>query len=170
MTEKTRAAPKSRKRRTRKPRGEVVFYVVEIESWDWSFWFGVSNMPELDGPFDDYRHLNMLGRMIRPAKYAGQQIRVSFLPNENLNPDRREKLKPKAIGGITTRKGDLSAVLSMPADVLPALLTMAMADRLHYLTMDGEKPRYGQGELKSFRLDMTYDEDGLPDEEPGRKS
>lgn len=165
MTKALRTTPKRKKRRTDKPSNEIVFYVVEIESWDWSFWFGVSNMPEYDGPYDDYRHLNIFGKVLRPQKYAGEQIRVSFLPNEHLNRGQREKSDPIAIGSIEARKGKMSAVVSMPADVLPALLTMATADQLRYIVMDGEKPRYGHGSLKSFRLDMTYDEDDLPADE-----
>ena len=56
----------------------------------------------------------------------------------------------------------MSGVFSMPSDALPSLLTMATAGRLRYVVMQGEKLRYGQASMKSFRFEMKIDEDDLP--------
>ena len=154
-----------KKRARRKPRAENIYYVVEVDEWDWSFWFGVSNMPDWSGPYDDYRHLDFKGRMLRPTKLKGEAVSLHFLPTRELNEGNREKIKSVSIGTMNTRRGQMDAVLSMPADVLPSLLTMATAEQLRYIVMQGEKPRYGRAMLLSFRFETRLDEDDLPDDE-----
>jgi hypothetical protein len=79
-------SPPRRKRPPRRPKTDPVYYVVAIEDGDWGFWFGVSNMPERNGPYDDYRHLNLRGRLLRPA-----QIQVRRSQAMNLSVKRADE-------------------------------------------------------------------------------
>jgi hypothetical protein len=165
MAREVKKAPVRKKRARRRPRVETVYYVVAIEDWDWSLWFGVSNMPEREGPYDDYRHLNLRGTLQRPSKLKCDAVELHFLPDKRLNEGERERHQPVSIGHLNLRSGQMYGVMSMPADALPLLLTMATAEKLRYVVMHGEKFRYGNANLKSFRVEMNIDEDDLPAEE-----
>ena len=106
-------APKKspvRKKRARRPRVDPVYYVVEIQEWDWSFWFGVSNMPERNGPYDDYRHLVLYGKLLRPSKVKAESVELSFLPNQHLNEGQRERDQPRSVGHHHLPRGSMSGV------------------------------------------------------------
>lgn len=159
---------KSRPRRKRpqgRPKNDPVYYVVAVEDWDWGFWFGVSNMPERNGPYDDYRHLNLRGRLLRPAKLKCEKVELHILPDKRLDEGVREQNRPVSIGHINLRKARMDGILSMPADALPLLLTLATAEKLRFMVMQGERLRYGSAAIKSFRVEMNIGEDDLPDEE-----
>ncbi|KRD72069.1 hypothetical protein ASE60_22700 [Ensifer sp. Root278] len=164
MTTEAKKTPARKKRTRRRKRVDPVYYIVEVQEWDWSFWFGVSNMPERYGPYDDYRHLVFCGKLLRPSKVKAESVELSFLPNQHLNEGQRERDQPLSIGHLSVHRRSMSGVLSMPADALPSLLTMATAGRLRYVVMQGEKLHYGQASLKSFRFEMKIDEDDLPPE------
>lgn len=61
-----RASPKTKRKTLRKrTSNEEVKYVIEINSWDWGFWFGVTNTPHISGGhYDDYRHLEISGTFV----------------------------------------------------------------------------------------------------------
>ncbi|MDH0869807.1 hypothetical protein [Agrobacterium pusense] len=83
--------PKLKQRRKRSSYDEVR-YVVEIQDWDWGFWFGITNAPHISGGhYDDYRHLEISGTIIAPRKYAGRAVELVFLP------DRRFTIKAVAL-------------------------------------------------------------------------
>lgn len=164
MATTAKISPARKKRTRRRSRVEPVYYVVEIQEWDWSFWFGVSNMPEHNGPYDDYRHLVLFGKLLRPSKVKAESVELSFLPNQHLNEGQREHDQPRAIGHLSLHRGAMSGVFSMPADALPSLLVMATAERLRYVVMQGEKLHYGQASVKSFRFETKIGEDDLPPE------
>jgi hypothetical protein len=66
---KPKAAGK-RKRRRRAPRAEYVDYVVEIESWDWSYWLALNMERHPLDPYHEHRHLQIKGRLLRPTGHG----------------------------------------------------------------------------------------------------
>jgi hypothetical protein len=42
---------------------------------------------------------------------------------------------------------------------------MLIGDRLHYAVMTGDKLRYRHGRIRSFRLQMSMEEDDMPADE-----
>ncbi len=165
MAKAAQKTPARRKRPRGRPRVETVYYVVEVEDWDWSLWFGVSTMPEREGPFDDYRHLNLRGKLLRPSKLRCETVELHFLPDKRLNEGEQERNRPLSVGHLNLRSGRMYGVMSMPTDALPPLLTIATAGRLRYVVMQGERLRYGNAGVKSFRVEMNIDEDDLPVDE-----
>lgn len=152
-------------RQRSKAQEEAVYYVVELSDWDWSFMFGVSNARNIDhGPYSDYRHLHLYGKLLRPANLKTASVELTFLPNPELNEARRDKHEPRFIGSLSLHHGKLDALLSMPADVLPDVLQMLIANRFRYAVLDGTKLRYRQGEVRSLRLEMKIEDDDLPPE------
>lgn len=74
------SATQSKKwRRSQRKAEEIVTYAIEIEDWDWSYSFGL-NSPKDDDPCFDFRHLDILGRVLRPTKLKAQKARITLLP------------------------------------------------------------------------------------------
>jgi hypothetical protein len=87
-----------RKSRPGRPRIEFASYVLEIKEWDWSFSFGVNEMPNRDGPYSDFRHLHLRGNLVCPNRIKAENVELTFLPDHDLNEDKRERHEPKAVG------------------------------------------------------------------------
>jgi hypothetical protein len=158
---KVKVSRKKSKRRVEKH----VYYVVEILGWEWSFMFGVSNAPQISGgPYDDYRHLMVHGKLIRPTRLQERSLELNLLPDERLNKEHRQNDHPTLIGHLSFH-GRPSALMSVPADALPTLLTMLIAEKFKYVVLHGSALRYRQTDLQSLRFEMQIDEEDLPDEE-----
>jgi hypothetical protein len=69
------AARKRKRRKQTRRRNETVYYVVAIQSWDWSFYFsaGQSQHPS-DQRYHEYRHLQVTGMLIRPARQRSKAV------------------------------------------------------------------------------------------------
>lgn len=147
----------------RRAKSDCVYYTIEIQDWHWSFWFGVSRTRYFSGgPYDDYRHLVVKGKLLAPAKMNVRSIELSFLPSQKLNEGYRENDEPITIGSLSLLRGYLTGRLSMPADILPSLLTIATAGRLRYVIIQGDKLFRGHGRMNNFRFETTLDPDDIP--------
>ena len=157
---KARVSRKKSKRRVE----EHVYYVVEILGWEWSFMFGVSNAPDISGgPYDDYRHLKIEGRLIRPSRLRDRSVELVFLPDERLDRENRQNDRPMLVGHLSFH-GSPNALMSMPADALPSVLAMLIAAKFKYVVLHGSVLRYRQTDLQSFRFEMQISDEDLPDE------
>lgn len=164
---KTEDAPakKARKRPGRKPRELPTWYVVAIENWEWSYSFGINRMKDRPEPYGDYRHLHLIGTLLRPSKVKADTVRVVFIPNEAYNSDQWERHRaPQHVGSVTLHRGKFEALCSMPADALPAVLSVLGTGRIKYAVLEGTKLHYGNADIHNYRLDMTMDDDDLPPE------
>jgi hypothetical protein len=155
--------PANRKRARKKASAEAVYYVVEIEDWDWSLSFGLQSMRGHEDPYSDYRHLNMRGKLIRPSKLECHKVELSFLPDTRLNEDMRKQHTPVSVGSLNLCQGNMYGLLCIPSDAVSPLLTIATAGELRYIVMHGDKLRYGSARIKGFRVEMHIDEDDLGD-------
>lgn len=163
--DRTTAAPAkktARKRPGRKPRELPTWYVVAVESWEWSYSFGIQRMKDRPEPYDDYRHLHLTGTLLRPAKLKVETVRLIFLPDEAYNRDKWDRHKRPHVGSVSLHRGRFEALCSMPANALAPILTMLAADKIKYAVLDGAKLRYGHADITHYRLDMSMDEDDLP--------
>ena len=152
------------RRKPKRRTSDHVYYVVEIVGWDWSLMFGVSNAPHISGgPYDDYRHLKIQGRLIRPSRLQGRSLELIFLPDERLNREHRQNDRPTLIGHLSFH-GQPNALMSIPADALPSLLSILTAEKFRFVVLHGSVLRYRQTDLQSFRFEMQIDDEDLPDE------
>lgn len=142
-----------------------VFYVVEIESWDWSYSFGLDESRHADEPYQEFRHLNVMGKLLRPQKVKADAVEVTLMPDARLKEESRKRDEPRAVGSLILSRGLLQALLSFPADALEPVLQTLIAGKLRYVTIDGSPLHYRQGLVKHFSLDSSYDPTGLPPEE-----
>jgi hypothetical protein len=153
------------RRRARKARAETISYIVEIKDWNWEFSFGVNTMKDRGDPYLDFRHLEVQGKLLRPSKIKVDEVEVTFLPDPRLNETERKRDQPQAVGSFHIHHGALQFLMPMPADALPCVLQMIIAGRMRYVEMDGDRPRYRQGRIRSYRLVRDHDPNSLrPDE------
>jgi hypothetical protein len=157
-----------RKRRPRKvPKqrhDEHVYYMLEVLSWNWSFWFGVAlDRRHTTDPYDDYRHLTVQGRFLRPAKLKDKTIELVFIPKKELNQERRQNDRPPHIGFMNLHR-EAQAIFSLPADTLPSLLPMLIGAKFRHIVLHGTSLRYQQASVHSFRFEMQINEDDWPSE------
>ena len=160
VTKSDKKAPRGR-RRTH-PRNERVDYVLEIKDWDWSFSFGLNYKPERDGPYYDFRHLELRGDLIRPKKISASGAAFTLLPDLRLNEDQRDRHVWKGVGSVRRSRGTVSGLLSVPADVLPLLLQMLIAHRFRYLSLSGERLHYGHATIRTYTIETTIDDEDMP--------
>lgn len=147
----SKTRPKPRKRRE----GPVT-YDIRIEAWEWSYSFGVSHRPQQGkDPYEDFRHLHLNGTLIRPTHIKSKKVTVMLLPDAALDPERRSRNTPTAIGSISAGRGEIGILLSIPADALTNILIMLTADKFQFVSLEGTKLHYGQGMITYLRLDMT---------------
>ena len=163
--ETPKKAKPRKKSRHRNPRAEFISYVLEIKEWDWSFSFGVNVRQDRDGPYFDFRHLHLRGTLIRPTRIKAERAELTFLPDHDLKEDKRERHEPKCVGSLQLYRGHLMGLLSIPADVLSPVLQMMIADRFRFAVLHGERLRYGRALIRSYRLEMTVEEDDMPPDE-----
>jgi hypothetical protein len=147
---------------TRKDGNE--YFVVPIERWNWSFSYGLNDVPGLrPGTYVDYRHLYVFGDFLRPRRLAGQRVELSFVPSgASEEPTSPPLVKPDRIGNLWSdppRKRFL-AVLSMPGDALASVLTMLVAKRLRYVVLIGSRLSRDGSAVRHYSLEA--DDENLP--------
>ena len=52
---------------TDEPLSAAVHHILEIKDWDWVFSFGANESGDIDGPYWDYRHLELRCTMLGPG-------------------------------------------------------------------------------------------------------
>lgn len=164
MTETATKKPVRRKRRGGRPRKEWFYYVVEITGWDWSFSFSVNTMKHFEGPYLDFRHVQLFGKLVRPSKANVTSVEVTLLPDARLDAGARGRHEPTMVGSVQLNRGRFQGLISIPTDVVGPILQMLIADRFRVVVMEGDKLRYGHAVIRSFRLDTRLEEDDLPSE------
>jgi hypothetical protein len=160
----TEPKPKAvrKKTRRRKPPEEFVDYVVEIESWDWSYWLALNTLRDPLDPYHEHRHLQIKGRMFRQTGLKTDRVEVSLFPTINLEEERRKELKPLALGALESYPDRIEATLGIPSDALVPMLQMLTAGRLRFVVLKGTKFRYRSARLHRFSLSAALGEDDVP--------
>lgn len=158
VPEPKQKAPRKARRR-RKPPEEFVHYIVEIESWDFSYWLALNTLRNALDPYHEHQHVGIKGRLLRPTGLKSDRIGVSLFPSIALEEERRKDLKPIAVGTIEAYPDRLDASLSIPWDALTPILQMLIAERLKFIVMRGSKFRYRSARLHSYTLGTKLEGD-----------
>lgn len=145
-------------RRKRAAHTETASYVLEIATWNWSLSFGVDATRDRSDPYSDCWHLEIEGRLLQSRAPPTETARCTLLPDVRLNEGNRASHDPKVVGSVNLRRGAFDALLSMPADAIPATLIVLSAGRMRYVVMDAERLRYGRSMIRHFRIDSVFDD------------
>ncbi|WP_271557606.1 hypothetical protein [Bradyrhizobium sp. CCBAU 45394] len=166
------AEPKPSRRvkgkRRRKPREEIVDYVVEIDGWDWGYAFSL-NMERLPiDPYHEFRHLQIKGRLLAPTEPKTDRVEISLLPSPELVEEKRKELTPIALGSLSLGPDGVLGNIGIPWDALTPILQMLIAGRFKFVLMRGTRFRPRSAKLNSLRLETKLTEDDpLPEEGVG---
>jgi hypothetical protein len=157
---KTNAVKKKKRRRV--PREEFVDYVAAIEDWEWSYSLLLNTEKHPVDPYHEFRHLVIIGRLLRPTGLKTDKVEVSLLPSVEMNHGQRRDHEPLALGSLETYDDRIVGLISIPTDVLPPILQMLMGERFKFVSMSGTKFHYRRARLHGFRLEMDMTEDDMP--------
>jgi hypothetical protein len=120
---KPKAAKKKKRRRA--PPEEIICYVVEITGWDWGYSLslnaGIGKYRD-DDPYLEFRHLLIIGRLLRPSGLKTDAVEVSLLPSADMSEERRKDCKPIALGALDVYPDMIKGSIGIPADALPPIL------------------------------------------------
>lgn len=113
-------------------------------------------------PCHEFRHLVITGRLLRPAGLKTDRLEMSLLPTVDMNPRQRNDREPFAVGSLEAYEDRIVGLISIPTDVLPAILQLLIAERFKFVVMGGDKFQHRRALLHLCRLEMKLDEDDLP--------
>jgi hypothetical protein len=153
--------PKGKKKRKRGPRDERVQHVIEIEDWRWDYMFGLGiKTPWSNGPYDDFRHLEISGKLLRPTSINAGTVKITGFPNYRLSEsDERSRHTPKSLGAISHRAGEYSASIHMPADAFGLVLQMMIAGKYRFVVIETEKSFRGEALVQNFYFTASISDD-----------
>lgn len=160
----------------RKPLSEAIDYSVRIEDWRCDYSFGLN--PSYDplhrdnglssfheAPFSEYRDLVLSGvflepRKLREKKFEARLERNAYLDQKTVeeNARRHEESMPKGVGGFLRQSLSILAFLAIPEDAFALVLQSAAARKINFMTLRGQKLRYGHGTIYNYSLQEQQEE------------
>jgi hypothetical protein len=152
--------------RRRKPREEIVDYVVEIDGWDWGYSFSLNTERQPIDPYDEFRHLQITGRLLQPVGLQMDRAEISLLPSADLEQERRKDLKPIALGSLHLSPDCILGNIGIPWDALGPILQMLIAGRFKYVLMRGSRFRHRSAKLNSLLETRLTEDYSTPCERP----
>jgi hypothetical protein len=152
----------TRKQHTDDPLSAARYHALEINDWDWTFSFGANVSGDIDGPYWDYRHLELQCGVLGSLSKRAVQATLHLLPLHDLDDtELRRKHEPNGVGALELRKGRLTGSLYLPFDVLATALQMMIADRWHFVVLGADAFLSGRSSVISYRLQRALDDDDL---------
>lgn len=79
------------------PPEEIVDYFVVIEDWDFSYWLALNALRNALDPYHEHRHVELKGRMLRPAGLKTDRVEVSLFPSIGLAEEHGAKTIPALV-------------------------------------------------------------------------
>lgn len=160
----------------RKSLSEAIDYTMRIERWncDYSFGLNASYDPlhRDDGlsflhesPFFEYRDLVLHGVFLAPTKLRDRKCEARFVCRAHLDKKalekdmhRYEESPPKCIGSFSKQDDGILGILSIPEDAFALAHQNAATNKIKFMTLRGEKLRYGRGDI--YRYSFQEQQDG----------
>ncbi|GAB9109801.1 hypothetical protein [Bradyrhizobium diazoefficiens] len=168
MAVDTKPVKRVKRKRRRKPREEIVDYVVEIDGWDWGYSFSLNMERQPIDPYHEFRHLQIAGRLMTPTGLKTDRVEISLLPSPELVEEKRKELTPIALGSLSLGPDGVLGNIGIPWDALTPILQMLIAGRFRFVLMRGARFRHRSAKLNSLRLETKLTEDDpLPEEWAG---
>ena len=162
MATEPKPKPVRKAKPRRKPREEFVDYIVEIDGWDWGYSFSLNMERQPIDPYHEFRHLQIKGRLLRPAGLKSDRAEISLLPTSDLEEERRKEFKPIALGSLGAGPDGVSGNIGIPQDALTPILQMLIGGQFRFALMRGSRLRHRSARLNSLRLETKLTEDDMP--------
>ncbi|MGP8049369.1 MAG: hypothetical protein ACLPYB_02040 [Desulfobaccales bacterium] len=155
-----------------------VYYSVLIDSWSCDYSFGLNaNFDPLrrrkdnwdsiySEPFDETRWLVFKGKFLEPPQLKDLEIEVNLSRSPHLNEAERSKYlqeynedPPKSVGSLHKQKPYSLCFVNLPEDAMNIVLETASANKINFITLYGEKTRYGFASIFRFSLREKAEDD-----------
>jgi len=156
---------------------EAIDYSVRIESWNCDYSFGLNSSYDplrrdddvsflFESPYNEYRDLVLKGAFLEPAQLKEQKFEAHFTRRSHLNEKsidehlhRYEEAPPKSVGGFSKQGHCIAAFLAVPEDAFALIFQNAQANKIKFMTLRGQKLRYGRGQIHRYYLQEQQDEE-----------
>lgn len=162
MADEPKPARAARMKRGRKPREEFIDYIIAIEGWDWSYSLSLNTDRRAVDPYHEFRHLQIRGRLLHPTGLKTDQFELTLLPSYDLDPEVRKQSSPLGVGSLDAYGDRITGLMSIPVDALSPILQMMIGERFKFIAMRGDRLKRRRALFRSFRLEMSMDEDDIP--------
>jgi len=155
-----------------------VHYTVLVDNWSCDYSFGLNpNFNPLRRykdigdsryrePFNETRWLVFKGRFLEPPQLKEQKVEVNLAQSPNLNEAEINKNlhlysedPPKSVGSLQKQKSGSWCFLYFPEDAMNIVLETASANKIKFITLYGEKTRYGYASIFNFSLREKAEDD-----------
>jgi hypothetical protein len=113
-------------------------------------------------PYQEFRRLKIRGRLLYPTGLKTDRFELTLLPTHDLDPEARKQSSPLCVGSLDAYGDHLAGLMSIPADALLSILQMTIGERFKFIAMRGDRLKHRRALFRSFRLEMTMDEDDMP--------
>ncbi len=113
--------------------------------------FSISTPSDITDEFEDFRHPEVHGNLVRPPGMMVERVELSFLPKISLNESVRTPSKRTTIGLLQLRAKRLNGIISMPADALGPPLNTLEAGRLRHVIINAGKIRHRRAVVRGAR-------------------
>jgi hypothetical protein len=155
---------------------EAINYSVRIEGWNCDYSFGLNSSYDplhrdneisflYEAPYREYRDLVLKGVFLEPRKLKEKTFEARFARRSHLDKKiieehlhRYEESPPKSVGGFTKQGHGIMAFLSIPEDAFTLVIQNAMANKIKFITLRGQKMRYGSGQIYYYSIQEELDE------------
>jgi hypothetical protein len=143
----------------------MVYYIVQITEWDWSYSLSV-NVPKWDDRrYSDCRHLLVRGNVLLPSKVKTkvETAELTFMPDVREAGLPADKAPGRGVGHLYVHNRTLNGGFSMAADALEPVIQMLLVDRVKYVVMHGEPMRYHKALIRHYQLVRQVDPEEYPE-------
>lgn len=109
-----------RKAKRRRPREEIVDYIVEIDDWDWSYSLSLNSERHAIDPYHEFRHLKIGGRL-HPKGLKTDRVEITLLPSYDMLPEAGKERQPRCVGSLDIYDDRVTGLVSIPMDAIPPI-------------------------------------------------
>lgn len=152
----------SKKPKTRQTNQETCCFVIELQTWDFSYSLSAEhNRKLIDEPLWEHEEIHAIGKIISPQKYIDREIEVRILADRLLfrvlsHPEDFRQAEPKSVGSLSIRGKKAEFLTSVPSDAYHSLCSMLAADKIKFIIITGQPLYHGSASIGSVRFEPTY--------------
>jgi hypothetical protein len=154
-------------------------YIILMDTWSCGYSFGLNSQFNPLYPdknyldyfhrelYSEYRTLTFKGKFLEPLELQEQKVEIHFSQNHYLNELERDKYRldleredlPKSVGFLHKNKPFSFCHVYFPEDAMNFVLAAAVANKIKFMTLYGEKMRYGKASIFNFWLEEEREEE-----------
>ena len=152
-----------RKKPRRPLADDFVSYLIEYQSWQWHYSFGIGDPDYQDDRYLEFRHLHVIGKLIKPDSFELKPVELTLMPEIARNPPIPDN-QPSVligVGSLRSRDGEITGLISIPHDALTPILQVLTRGKLRFLTLNGTRMRYRKCLIRSLALECASDQPDL---------